>query len=281
MNLLVQRNTKWQLVLELKLWLGFERGSKCQILDYLTDEASKFYSCSRHHRLESQCMQVPCGLVHKLDIVSFHSALMRWFPVKNFLTIPLHFWQIWVQLRFFNLHLEMTLLVQRNTKLHLAVQLKPWLEFKRGSCSRYHRLESQCMEIPLGVLHKLDMVSFYSALMRCFPPKISWLYPQIFGKLGWNSDSSTCTWKWISWSRGTQNGSWFCNWSPGWDLRGVQNVRFWSTFLARWGVTQILQPALGNESPGPEEHKMAVGSGIKALVGIWEGFKMSDFGSSD
>ncbi len=40
------------------------------------------------------------------------------------------------------------------------------------------------------------------------------------------------------------------------------------TFMASWGVTQILQPALENESPGPEEHKMAVGSAIEALVQI-------------
>ncbi len=33
-------------------------------------------------------------------------------------------------------------------------------------------------------------------------------------------------------------------------------------------ATQILQLALGNESPGPEEHKMAVGSAIEALVEI-------------
>ncbi len=39
-NLLVQRNTTWQLVLELKRWLGFERGSKWQILGSLT--AHKF-----------------------------------------------------------------------------------------------------------------------------------------------------------------------------------------------------------------------------------------------
>ncbi len=40
------------------------------------------------------------------------------------------------------------------------------------------------------------------------------------------------------------------------------------TFLASWGGTQILHLALGNESPGTEEHKMAVGSAIEALVGI-------------
>ena len=40
------------------------------------------------------------------------------------------------------------------------------------------------------------------------------------------------------------------------------------TSLASWGGTQILQLALGNESPGPEEHKMPVGSAIEALVGI-------------
>ncbi len=37
------------------------------------------------------------------------------------------------------------------------------------------------------------------------------------------------------------------------------------TFLASWGVTQYLQVALGNESPGLREHKMAVGSTIEAL----------------
>ncbi len=40
------------------------------------------------------------------------------------------------------------------------------------------------------------------------------------------------------------------------------------TFLASWGVTQIHQLALGHISPGPVEHKMAVGSGIEAMVGI-------------
>ncbi len=53
------------------------------------------------------------------------------------------------------------------------------------------------------------------------------------------------------------------------------------TFLASWGGSQILQLALGNESPGPEEHKMAVSSAIEALVGIWKGFKMTDFWVSD
>ena len=33
-------------------------------------------------------------------------------------------------------------------------------------------------------------------------------------------------------------------------------------------MTQILQLALENESLGPEEHKMAVGSAIEALGGI-------------
>ncbi len=96
MNLLVQRNTKWQLVLQLKLCLRFERGSKCQILGSLTDEASKLYSCSRDHRLELQCMQTPLGVLYKLHMVSFHSALMKCFPLRNFLTIPLHFWQVGV-----------------------------------------------------------------------------------------------------------------------------------------------------------------------------------------
>ena len=40
------------------------------------------------------------------------------------------------------------------------------------------------------------------------------------------------------------------------------------TFLASWGVTQIVQLALGHESPGPVEHKMVVSCGIEALVGI-------------
>ncbi len=40
------------------------------------------------------------------------------------------------------------------------------------------------------------------------------------------------------------------------------------TFLASWGVTQIVQLVLGNESPGPEEHRMSVGSAIEALVHI-------------
>ncbi len=46
-------------------------------------------------------------------------------------------------------------------------------------------------------------------------------------------------------------------------------------------MTWILQLALGNESPGPEEHKNAIGSGIEAFVKICEGFIMSDFGVSD
>ncbi len=40
------------------------------------------------------------------------------------------------------------------------------------------------------------------------------------------------------------------------------------TFMASWGVTQILHFALEHESPGPEESKIAVGSAIEALVGI-------------
>ncbi len=40
------------------------------------------------------------------------------------------------------------------------------------------------------------------------------------------------------------------------------------TFLVSWGVTQVFQLALRNESPGPEEHKMALGSAIEALVEI-------------
>ncbi len=38
--------------------------------------------------------------------------------------------------------------------------------------------------------------------------------------------------------------------------------------MATWGVTPILQLALETESPGPVEHKMAVGYAIEALVGI-------------
>ncbi len=41
-------------------------------------------------------------------------------------------------------------------------------------------------------------------------------------------------------------------------------LKFW----ASWGMIEILQLALGNKCPGPEEHKMAVGSAIEALVGI-------------
>ncbi len=70
------------------------------------------------------------------------------------------------------------------------------------------------MQTPLGVLYKLHMVSFHSALMRCFP------------------------------------------------------LKNFLTFLASWGVTQILQLALENESPGPGKHKMVVGSTIEALVRI-------------
>ncbi len=40
------------------------------------------------------------------------------------------------------------------------------------------------------------------------------------------------------------------------------------TFLASWGVTQILQLALGHKSPCPVEHKIVFCSGIKGLVGI-------------
>ncbi len=39
------------------------------------------------------------------------------------------------------------------------------------------------------------------------------------------------------------------------------------TFLASWGVTQILQLALGNKFSASVQHKMAVGSAIEALVG--------------
>ena len=84
-------NTKWQLVLQLKPWLGFERGSKYQILGSLTEETSKFYSCSRDHRLESQCMQTPLGVLYKLHMVSFHSALMRCFSPEYFLNFTLTF----------------------------------------------------------------------------------------------------------------------------------------------------------------------------------------------
>ena len=45
-------------------------------------------------------------------------------------------------------------------------------------------------------------------------------------------------------------------------------ISYYLTFLASLGVTQILQIAFENESPGAEEHKMAVGSAIQALVEI-------------
>ncbi len=158
---------------------------------------------------------------------------MRCFPPKSFLTFPLHFWQVGVWLTFFNLHMKMNLLVQRNTKWQLVLQLKLWVEFEKYSkcqilgsltdetskfysCSRHHRQESQCMQTPLGIPYKLHMVSFHSAPMRYIPPK-------------------KC---------------------PDYTL----------TFLASWGVTQILQLAIGNESHGPAEHIMPVGSAIEALV---------------
>ena len=72
------------------------------------------------------------------------------------------------------------------------------------------KLFLECKQTPLGVLCKLHMVPFHSALKRCL----------LF------------------------------------------------SFLVNWGATQILQLPLGNESPAPEEHKMAVGSAIEALVGI-------------
>ena len=58
----------------------------------------------------------------KLARYSFCSVLIRCFPLTNFLTIPLHFWQVGVWLRFFNLPFEMNLLVQRNTKCQLGLQ---------------------------------------------------------------------------------------------------------------------------------------------------------------
>ncbi len=51
--------------------------------------------------------------------------------VRKFLSLL--FGQVGVGLRFFNLHLEMNLVVQRNTKQVLVLQLKPWLGFERGS----------------------------------------------------------------------------------------------------------------------------------------------------
>ncbi len=53
------------------------------------------------------------------------------------------------------------------------------------------------------------------------------------------------------------------------------------TFLARRGVTQILQVALGNESPGPKDHKSPAASAIEALNEFSEGFKIPDFKVSD
>ncbi len=86
MNLLVQRNTKRQVVLQLMHWLGFERGSNFQTLGSLTEETSKFYSCSRYHSLESQCMHTPLGVPYKLHMVLFHSAAIH--EVFSTKTIP-------------------------------------------------------------------------------------------------------------------------------------------------------------------------------------------------
>ncbi len=38
-------------------------------------------------------------------------------------------------------------------------------------CSKDCRSESRCTQTPLGALYKLHMVSFHSAIMRCFWPK--------------------------------------------------------------------------------------------------------------
>ncbi len=62
--------------------------------------------------------------------------ILLWWGVfyqKIFLTVPLHFWQVGVWVRFFNLHLKINLLVQRNTRWQLVLQVKPWLRFERGS----------------------------------------------------------------------------------------------------------------------------------------------------
>ena len=44
-------------------------------------------------------------------------------------------------------------------------------------------------------------------------------------------------------------------------------------------MSQILQLALSNESPGPEEHKTAIGSGIEPLLGFERGSKCQILGS--
>ncbi len=134
-------------------------------------------------------------------------------------------------------------------------------------------------------------------------------YSRCFGKK-WSDLNSTGTWKWISWSSGTQKCGSFCNWAPHDDFRGVQSFRFWRVKVTKWqGVTsypgitgqnlfahgvicfcseccfvvffaplntkatRILQLALRSESPGPKQHKNAVGSAIELLMMISEGLK--------
>ncbi len=65
-------------------------------------------------------------------MVSFHSALMRCFSLKNFLT----FLASWGVIQILQLHLEMNSLPQWNTKRVMpqkVLQLKIWLRFDRGS----------------------------------------------------------------------------------------------------------------------------------------------------
>ncbi len=148
----------------------------------------------------------------------------------------------------------------------------------------------------------------------------------VFSINGCNVNSSTATWKRISWSRGTQKGSRFCNWAlhndltggKAWDLvwgqlikcqsfvplpeiagitvhadtpRGALQVShgvIWfhsETMFCPWkhipksDVTWIFQLALGNKSPGPEEHINAAGSAIGLLMILWKGSKFQILGS--
>ncbi len=109
MNLLVQWNTKSAVGSAMELLIMISEGVKVQIWGAgAAGEISKCHPFSRDHRLESQHMQTPLGVLYKLHMVSLGYAPTTCFAPQT---------PRLMQLEFFNWHLEMNLLVQRNTKL--------------------------------------------------------------------------------------------------------------------------------------------------------------------
>ncbi len=90
-------------------------------------KSSKFYPSSRYRTLEIFCMQTCPGVLYKLHMMSLRFCCNDVFCLqktpKNIKAVVLVFSQKVKQLEFFNWHLDMNLLVQWNTKMHLVLEL--------------------------------------------------------------------------------------------------------------------------------------------------------------